>query len=262
MASDPRIAPVEDNIVFFVESICSSGPDWIVDRSDQTVTAYSSEVSFPLFNVVTGAQVVGGDSSTTSEAVRTVVSEYTNRGLPWMWWTTPSHTTSEVEGILAHAGMISESVPGMYAELAGLRDPDPVVETLQVPARDAAFGDVFIRGFGLPEAILDPVQDFLGSFDDEEHVVVVATDGGRAVGCATGLIANDTIGIYNVATLPDARGRGVGTAVTLAVMQTGKERGCKNAILHTSPMGRGVYERLGFEVVCPTTHWVWSPGSE
>ncbi len=58
--------------------------------------------------------------------------------------------------------------------------------------------------------------------------------------------AGAVLGIFNVATVPAARGRGVGRAVTLAALRDGAGAGCRMAVLQASEMGHPVYERLGF----------------
>ena len=58
--------------------------------------------------------------------------------------------------------------------------------------------------------------------------------------------AGDVLGVFNVATVPGARGRGVGRAVTLAALRDGAAAGCRMAVLQASEMGHPVYERLGF----------------
>lgn len=256
---DPRIAPVEDNILFFVDRVRDDGPDWLIDRSRPFVSAYSSEVAFPLFNVVMGARV---DRFEGHDLAVSVGREFIGRGVPWMWWTTPSYTSPELEEALAGQGLVREDVPGMYVDLDSVPELPGDIEIAEVPVDYPDFRHGLIRGFGLPEFVFGPMQDFLGSFSSAEHVAMVARVDGRVVGVATGLITGETIGIYNVATLVDYRGRGVGSAVTTAIMHEGRSRGCRNAILHASAMGQSVYERLGFEVVCPTTHWVWMPPGE
>ena len=57
------------------------------------------------------------------------------------------------------------------------------------------------------------------------------------------------VAIYNVATVPAARRRGAGAAVTAAAMADAQVDGARWAILETSEMGRSVYERLGFRRV-------------
>lgn len=61
------------------------------------------------------------------------------------------------------------------------------------------------------------------------------------------LITSDEIaGIYNVATLPEFRRRGLGAAVTAAALAEGVKRGCTVGALQPSDVGRPVYARLGF----------------
>ena len=60
------------------------------------------------------------------------------------------------------------------------------------------------------------------------------------------VMAGDLAGIYAVATLPDARGRGIGTAMTLHAMAEGKRRGAEAAVLQATDMGKPVYEKIGF----------------
>jgi GNAT superfamily N-acetyltransferase len=69
---------------------------------------------------------------------------------------------------------------------------------------------------------------------------------GRPVATATFLLAAGIVGIYDVSTVPDARRRGIGTAMTVAALQAGRAAGYEVAFLQPSPMGRNLYERLGF----------------
>jgi GNAT superfamily N-acetyltransferase len=52
--------------------------------------------------------------------------------------------------------------------------------------------------------------------------------------------------ITNIGAIPAARGRGVGAAVTSAVLELAQERGFERAWLGASEMGAPVYRRLGF----------------
>ena len=72
---------------------------------------------------------------------------------------------------------------------------------------------------------------------------------GHAVVAGLGVRSGRTIGIYNIATLPDARGRGYGTAMTMRIVDDGAVAGCDVACLQASEMGQPIYARLGFETV-------------
>ncbi len=82
----------------------------------------------------------------------------------------------------------------------------------------------------------------------EEHVIGLLD--GVPVATASLLVAGGVAGIYNVATLEPARGRGIGAAMTAAVVRRGAARGLSLATLQASSMGRPIYERLGFRFVC------------
>ena len=60
----------------------------------------------------------------------------------------------------------------------------------------------------------------------------------------TGAVA----GIYWVSTLEEFRGRGFGAAISAHAIRVGQSLGCDMATLQASPLGRPVYERMGFEV--------------
>jgi len=72
------------------------------------------------------------------------------------------------------------------------------------------------------------------AYDRDEQAVSVAFDDGTS------------IGVYLVGTATDARGQGLGTAVTAASMAALPLR---PALLTATTMGRPLYERLGFRVI-------------
>jgi predicted GNAT family acetyltransferase len=56
----------------------------------------------------------------------------------------------------------------------------------------------------------------------------------------------DDCGIYNVATLEHARGRGLGTALTALLAHDAIARGCRTASLQSTPMAERIYATVGF----------------
>src|SRR5262249_47813553 len=78
---------------------------------------------------------------------------------------------------------------------------------------------------------------------------------GRPVTVATSIVACGVNHVGFVATLPDARGRGYGEAVTWAATMAAPE---VPAVLVASDMGRPVYERMGYVAL---TRWTFLIGS-
>lgn len=72
---------------------------------------------------------------------------------------------------------------------------------------------------------------------------------GRPVGNSIAIRTGDVAGVYGVGTLPEARGRGVGTAATWAAVAAGSAWGCDIIVLQASEMGLSLYERMGFRTV-------------
>jgi predicted GNAT family acetyltransferase len=69
------------------------------------------------------------------------------------------------------------------------------------------------------------------------------------VSTGLGVRSGRTIGIYNIATIPAARGKGYGAAITRRNVADGVAAGCDVAILQASDMGFPIYERIGFRTV-------------
>jgi GNAT superfamily N-acetyltransferase len=72
---------------------------------------------------------------------------------------------------------------------------------------------------------------------------------GVAVARSLGLVTGSMVGIYNVYVAPEHRGRSIGAAVTAAAIAAGQEAGATASCLSATPMGRPLYERMGFKAM-------------
>jgi ribosomal protein S18 acetylase RimI-like enzyme len=77
----------------------------------------------------------------------------------------------------------------------------------------------------------------------------VARLDGEPVAAAALFIGAGVAGIYNVCTVPEARGHGIGTAVTAVALDAAVADGLDLAVLGASDKGYSVYRRLGFRDV-------------
>jgi len=58
--------------------------------------------------------------------------------------------------------------------------------------------------------------------------------------------------IHNVATATSFKNRGLGTTLTLHMMETAKRMGFKHCYLDASEMAFNLYKKIGFKVYCTT----------
>ena len=257
-APDPRVAPVEGNMAAF-HRVLTTLPMLTVDARPD-VTAFRSGLPHPLFNGVIGACFAPG---TEEVRVRETVAPFLEQELPFLWWGSPSTWSPALDRALLAAGLLREDSPGMHRELTSTPEV-PEVPGLEIAlGADAATPDVarlMCEGFDIPAPLSGPIGDLLAIFDPARLVNAVATLDGEQVGCGSLWITGTTAGLYNIATLEPARGRGVGYAVTAALLAEGRTRGCTESILHASPLGLPVYQRLGFVEVCRMPQYVWAPG--
>ena len=85
--------------------------------------------------------------------------------------------------------------------------------------------------------------------ENPRATVYVGYTDGQPVSTGFGLRMGRTIGIYNISTLPTARRRGYGEAMTMRIVADGAAADCDVATLEASEMGYPIYARLGFRTV-------------
>ena len=90
------------------------------------------------------------------------------------------------------------------------------------------------------------------------HIVLGLLDG-VPVGTSNMFLGAGVAGIMFVATLPAARRRGVGAALTLGPLFEARQMGYRLGILQSSEMGYPVYRQLGFQHLTSMENYYW-PG--
>jgi len=173
------------------------------------------------------------------------------------WIPATGDSRAAVEAHLAARGFVPDAeYPAMRAALDALPEPvvpsDATVSLAVGPAELAGVVEVLCAGFGIPDDLRPFMTGIVDGFgrtpDGPQRQFLVAVDG-RPVATALGGRCGETLGVYNVATIPDFRGRGLGRLVTLAAMRDGAAHGARSAVLESSEAGYSVYERLGFREV-------------
>src|SRR6185312_9957602 len=94
--------------------------------------------------------------------------------------------------------------------------------------------------------VVDLPAGLLAGVDPSAFRVVVGRLDGEAVAAGISYDHGGDCGIYNIVTREHARRRGIGTAVTAALVREAGERGCETASLQSTPIAERVYAAVGF----------------
>lgn len=173
------------------------------------------------------------------------------------WWMEPQLKPSDWEPALSKHGFgFSDDTPGMAVDLQALNESLETVTGLEgrIVADEKSlrtWTNVFVRGYGLPadwESITFDLWKQLG-FDLPMRNYLGYLNG-KPVATSTVFYGGGAAGIYAVATLPEARGKGIGAAITLKPLQDAREMGYRVGVLQSSEMGFNVYKKLGFRHLC------------
>lgn len=194
----------------------------------------------------------------TDAAIDEVRAMVGRDGAPFTWWVMPSFTPADLGARLERNGLVRDGTwPAHALAIRDLVEPPPVpgleIRRVTTDADLDAYLDIVGKTLSPSAAFTDMLRDACRAigFDGdapEEHVIGLLD--GAPVATASLVIAGGAAGIYNVATLEPVRRRGIGAALTTAVVRRGAERGMELATLQASTMGRPIYERLGFHFVC------------
>ena len=176
------------------------------------------------------------------------------------WWLAPHVAVDPWRELLASRGLQYEAkTPGMAIDLNTLSELHAgaaAVPGLEIRAMTSAeamreWSAIFTTGYGLPDDWLEGVYNLSCTVGWELPVRnYLALLDGEPVATSTLLPGAGVAGVYNVATLPAARGRGIGAAITLAALEHGRSLGYRIGVLQSSGQGFSVYRRMGFVEVC------------
>jgi GNAT superfamily N-acetyltransferase len=187
------------------------------------------------------------------------------RGVPaFTWWLAPDVPREPWMALLRGHGFGYEAkTPGMAIQLRTLPVESRAPAGLEiVPVEDLEqlriWNRTFVTGYPVPaeaeEALFQllaglglawPIRHYLGYLN------------GRPASTSSVFLGAGVAGVQFVATLPEARGQGLGAAMTLAPLRAARDLGYQAGILQSSEVGYKVYLRLGFVKVCEVDNFYW-----
>jgi GNAT superfamily N-acetyltransferase len=118
-------------------------------------------------------------------------------------------------------------------------------------------------GFGVAEEFEEVWYDFfVEAVFEQPFWTYLALLNGRPVGTSQLFLSAGVAGIYNVTCVPEARGQGIGAAITQAPLLDARAIGYRVGILQASKLGYPVYRRLGFQDFGKMSVYLWENNAD
>lgn len=220
---------------------------------------WRAPVPHPWFNGVASQALPAGG---VARLLGTAAPELARSGAKaFRWWLTEDDPPAAFRAEMEAAGLVySGDTPGMAARLDALRWP-PAVGGLEVrlvrgDADLERWTRLFCRAYGFDDAFVAPLVSIVAALgSDLPFGYYLGSQDGRPVATSALHLAAGVAGVYFVASLPEARRRGVGAQMTAVPLAEARRRGFRVGALQTSQTGQGLGRRLGFAATGPVDHY-------
>jgi len=220
---------------------------------EESLSWISTEGKLGLFNSVFGIRL---NSRNVQANVSLVLSHFSRRKRPSVWWLGPSALPTELHRHLEerggnHVDTVSlmaceiEKVTNLPMEGAGLR-----IEFVNDFNLLKAWTNVYGHARGLTGSEEETWFSILNNLDLSERSPLKHFVGYRKnlpVVCASLFLGGGLAGIYNVTTMPGYRKQGFAGAITKEAFRMAQESGYKIAMLGAEPEAIALYGKMGFK---------------
>ena len=219
-----------------------------------------------MFNAVGLARL---DPAEADERIEAMKATFDERGALAFWWVGARSEPPDLGRRLKAHGLTVFDVrwAGMALGLDGLDArrlaPDGVsVSRVRDGTDMRAWAETFCAAYRVPafagELWVEATEAF--GHDAAPWSCYLARLNGTPAGVSLAFAGVGGVSLLGIATIPAARRRGVGAAVTTAPLVEARSRGFAAAVLHSTQMVLPFYRQLGFEELgCGISRYLWMP---
>jgi GNAT superfamily N-acetyltransferase len=257
---------VEHNLTALFRAMTASLEGDLLET--ESLSMHHAFPSNPMFHGVWGANLEG---DAVDGAIDRAIAWFKEREAPFFfWWVGPSSRPAELGKRLQARGLLSvgeqayaasptdaaAAAPCMTMDLEyvdeGVLQQTPAEFSMREASREAdlhAFQRVFTEAYGTPEWAAQAWVDATlhAGFELSPWRIYVGWLGEQPVATTILFIGGNVASVYSVATIPAARKRGIGAAITLRPLLQARDQGLRHAVLFSTDVGVRVYERIGFQ---------------
>jgi ribosomal protein S18 acetylase RimI-like enzyme len=254
LSSDELLSSMESNLVAFWSPYGRAKGS--AASQDENVYWYYTGIMVSIANGVLYARL---DPEDVEAVVRQLQAQIEARDAPVLWWISPLSTPANIGSLLARYGLqAAGEVPGMALDLNELDEDQNQLDDFEIRLVDSidlqeTWARVAGIGTGFPDAAVEAFSSLEASLSNPQYRAQFRYIGyleGNPVAASAMALDSGVAGIYAVATLPQARRKGIGRLMTVLPLLDARRHGYRTGVLQASSMGFPIYQKIGFRQVC------------
>ncbi len=259
---------IEFNLYEFFRSMVNIEFEDTQYEETEEFSRFFTGIPFYFFNGVIDNHI---SSENAMKKIKENIAFFEKRQVPFLWVLCPSSTPKNMRELLIKNGFIIDKLQGMAYNLKILSTEREIVNKVEIIKIEnmetlKVWNDIILMGFGFPKEVRSDFFYKAFSFillnKKTSASAFLAYYDGNPVASSLVLYKAGVAGIHMVTTLEEARGKGIGTAITLASLNEAKKLGYELTILHSTEMGLNMYKQMGFKEYCTIELFIWQPGSK
>lgn len=265
LAAPELTGAIEANLAEEVEIFSRALPGGEIYH-DAELVRFSTRRSF--FNGVHHARFANDEKAYVDAKIVETLAYFRTRNLPCMWVIGPSVRPPDLAtNLLEHGLTFLNEAPALVLDLNAADEDAPALEGFAIQEASNAeelrpLLELEAQCFDVSEEIAHYyyntyVATGFGSGQAWHHYIGMLH--GRPVAMAALLLHAGVAGIYGVGTIPEARRRGIGTALVCHALHEARTAGYRVALLTPTDMSLRIYQRLGFQQHCAFQFYLWRP---
>jgi GNAT superfamily N-acetyltransferase len=253
-SSNQLLIALESNMIAFWSAYGRANGATI--QATSNVVWFYTGIQAPLFNGVLFTHLEPNGVKETIDGLQAKIDQ---QGAPALWWIGPQSMPAQLESLLQHHGLQpAGEVPGMAIDLVMVENkPETITDFAIQKVSNAAMQALWARtaaiGTGFTAVATDAMVRLEASLTDPLYTAqhrYIGLLNGTPVATSALVLDSGVAGIYAVATIPQARGKGIGRLMTEMPLLQARQIGYRVGILQASSMGYSIYKKIGFKDVC------------
>ena len=233
------------------------------------ITWTTTDIPYFIFNLVLH---IRDDLTEPGSVIDAAILRAKSRNVPIGWWVGPSNPFSDLGNRLeSNAFVHGAKLTGMAVDLLALNENSPMPHGFTISRVNNAdslstWCQLMTTVSGFPDyaaaAWLEMYQD-IEILEDPQWRLYVGKLNGTPVSTSALFFGGGVAGIHGVTTVPEVRGRGIGTAMTRSPLLEALRNEYRVGVLFASEMAVDIYRKIGYQEYCEDNIYLWQlPESE